>query len=304
MPKESVNLSKFAKNLKYCMNLYDENSSTLATLLNMGSSTIEKYITEKREPSASNLIKLAKHYNLPAEILFEGKCWGDEQLFINYENRHSMKELGKKAFPILEPSDEALNDKFFYRGYQAQLRFYSALAENGKFDKEDIQRCQSCYYDSIEANQTLEAVGNLLWLYIQIKYLNVHRERIKKMAEHGVFNGQKKVDMKFFVQNEILPSFYDLDDEYEKEIDELWEKDKAEIDMLCDKLIIYLKRHGQTSEYADFYVAIQYLYNLVNNGFEQSINCTIGSEILKKLYVLENKYAKEYIEVWTQCMNI
>jgi len=124
------------------------------------------------------------------------------------------------------------------------------------------------------------------------------------MAEHGVFNGQKKVDMKFFVQNEILPSFYDLDDEYEKEIDELWEKDKAEIDMLCDKLIIYLKRHGQTSEYADFYVAIQYLYNLVNNGFEQSINCTIGSEILKKLYVLENKYAKEYIEVWTQCMNI
>lgn len=287
MEKAENDLSKFAKNLRYYTNEYKQSPEELAAAVKVDTSTIYKYMQGKRKPTASNLIKLAKYYNVTAETLFAGKCWSSEQLLINYDNRIAMKELGKKAFPIFEPSKEALQDSDFLRGYKAQIRLYTAFAENGKYDKRDVKQCYDCYLNSIEKSQTIEAVANLLWLYIQKRYSDVHGERVRKMAEYGIFDCQKNVNTKFFVLNELLPDFIDINGEYTKELDESWEEE-------CDALIRILKRYEYSSEYADFYVAIQYLYNLVNNEFEQSLNCMIGAEMMKKLYMIENKYAKEY----------
>jgi hypothetical protein len=58
----------------------------------------------------------------------------------------------------------------------------------------------------------------------------------------------------------------------------------------------YLLKHStQYSELADYYLALQYVWNLVDNGLSEDFNRRLGIEMLNTLLSVKNIYAARYI---------
>ena len=56
-----------------------------------------------------------------------------------------------------------------------------------------------------------------------------------------------------------------------------------------------LKKSDLWCDLADYYLALQYVWGIINNDLTFEFNCRIGAEMLDTLVSVKNKYAKEYM---------
>ena len=69
-----------------------------------------------------------------------------------------------------------------------------------------------------------------------------------------------------------------------------------------EKSKIILKKSAKWCDLADYYLALQYVYNIIDNDLSDNLNSRIGGEMLKVFYSVENKYAEEFFEYYRELM--
>ena len=155
--------------------------------------------------------------------------------------------------------------------------------------------CHDYYVESINENGTVEAAAHLLWLYVWVDVIWNNRnlaEGVSKLYD-------KKIDKRFFYQNYILKSFCENEDEAytigdgcyidNNELKQL-EKYVEREEEVYALLFGYLRKTADGCEYADYYMALQYILNLVDNDYDMAMNQAIGWEMMRKFAFMENKY--------------
>lgn len=304
----------FRNNLLYLRQAHGETQTELAHSIGFKSgSAITQYENGARpKPAARVLKKIAIHYNITVDEL----CYGDFSCMLDVnltslplDDMNKMNKLSAAMLPIIKPSKKAFEDQFFVKGYEANLKirdyFYNKEAD---LDSTIFKKCHDSYVESLNENGTIESAANLLWFYVIVNIIVANRnllEGLNKLCD-------KKIDKDIFYKNYVLKSFENIesneDEAYTlgdnniyvcrelKVLEEYAETDEETYTILYQ----YLKQTPRGCEYADYYMALQYIYNMVENDYDAAMNQTIGLELMRKFAIMENRYAETYFALVEQ----
>lgn len=304
----------FRNNLLYLRQANEESQTELAHRIGFQSgSAITQYESGARpKPAARVLKKIAIHYNITVDEL----CYGDFSYLVDVnltslplDDMNKMNKLSAAMFPIINPSKKAFEDQFFAKGYEENLKIRDYFYNNeADFDSTIFKKCHDSYVESLNKNGTIESAANLLWFYVFANAIVANKNLMEGLNKLY----SKRIEKDIFYKNYVLKSFekiesnedeaYTLGDNNEymcrelKVLEEYADTDEETYAILYQ----YLKQTPQGCEYADYYMALQYIYNMVENDYDVAMNQTMGIELMRKFAIMENKYAKKYFALMEQ----
>ena len=301
--------NNLANNLFYLREAFGDTISGLAEAVAVSKSTIHKYENQVECKQRPEILKrIAIRYGITVDEL----CYGDfsclQGVKINgapIENLDKMKEISLMFYPILKPSAKAFEDPFFVKGYEAQNKIRSYFYGDGtEFNRELLEICINSFSESIEKNHTLEASANLLWLFTFFSA----SVRNKNLCQGLYKFYSQKIDRKFFQKEYAYKSFdkvannryeqYTLGDVNFNEIKEMkFLEEVFEIDEENYATLFFnLKRNYRGCEYADYYMALRYVQDLIENDFDEATNAMLGIELMSTFETMDNQYAIKFFE--------
>lgn len=278
-------LQRFGNNIRALRNAFGETQETLCEILHIGNTTLSNYELGIRRPNDDNIIEaIAKHFGVTTEDLMYsdlsdiGTITVDQDLI--YKNIAVF-------FPIIQ-SEKAMEDKHFEGAYNRHLQMYNRLQMKDKDPFEYIDYCFDGYSDAYENTSIKpEAAANILALWY-ISFLIIKTaERIK--CNSAILLQLASKDPK------LKRSLEDSRDSILQDAQEASSYIDAELIDQMDEMMKCLKRSDKWSDLADYYLAMKYNYNIIENDLGAEFNERIGAEMLASFAALGNMYAARYL---------
>lgn len=279
-------------NIRAIRKAYGVRLEDVAEAINVSRSTIGAYETGEREPPKETLAALAKYYMIPVDLLLQGTLC---------ETKVDEKKICKLItnnlivlFPIFD-SEKALDNDHFRRAIKIQKEMYKLAAEGNKTPFYNIDQCFD-EYEKAEEDKTIEktVVANYLALSFAIAMFVVPNSEIVE-TKPALLGKMALYDQ----AAETL--LYESDPEMLNNLIRAAQAIKSP-DYLegVNEWIKLLKRSSEWSDLADYYIALQYLWNIVDNDFTADINRVIGLEFINAFQSIGNKYAKQLKKIINQ----
>lgn len=287
-------LKRLGSNIRYLRKAHGETQEELAFALGyigkngdlLSKNAVSNYENGIREPEEAILSAIARHFMVTVEELIHQVFSSIEKLTI--DNTTFFRRIDE-VFPIIT-SAAAMRNESFRKAYNAHIEIYDELK---KCSFDNIDKLDICIEGYLEAeedkNAKVESAGNflsltfLLTLMIKdIPSIIANPPAILIQIAKKDSNAQKIID--------------DADPSFEKDSKELLEMfDDEEFQEKLDEYKYILKMSQQWSDLADYYLALQYVLNLVRNELTPEFNRRVGAEMLNNLISVKNYYAARYI---------
>lgn len=288
--------SKLGANIRALRKSFGETQSDLLFAIGMeGSSpsTISQYETGDRIPERDALIKIAKHYRITEDELINGDFSHLKDISKNkVSDKDNNRKMLDKVFPLIF-SEKALEDPYFAQAYKIHTELYNEILASPNFDETKIDKCLDLYEKS-KNNGTIEACANILWWYMfmafSFSFITL------EMYENPSDFRKENLTIKDIVKKGFLPSF---DSEPIEEETELVEARKTFIEETQVKIIVNiykLKHNNEYSQLGDYYLALSHKFGAVHRSISFEMNSAIGDELLFDLSLMDNPYAKKFLE--------
>lgn len=273
-------------NIRSLRNAYDETQEELGEALNVEKTAISNYETGKREPDREMLTNIAKHFMVSVEELT--KCDLSDLQRITVDNKAFLKNISI-ILPIAM-SEDALKNKHFNEAYRYHKKVYDKLRENSMDGIEHVAICFEEYLEAYkEENIKPEAAANFwtLWNLTLLMF---------KTAPLAIKNRSAALMQVAERDSELRQVIDDPDSDFENDAKEavsiLEESGMAE---LMDELRITVKKSSRWADLADYYLAMQYIWNFVDNEMDWEFNRKVGVEMLNAYVSVGNIYAARYL---------
>lgn len=279
-------MNYLASNLKHLRKSYGETQEELAKALYLEKNTISQYESGSRKPDEETLKGITKRYGVTMDsLLYEDLSFVPDMLAY-YSDIDSNFLMVSGFFPIYR-LDRRFDTKTI-RAFEAHKQLLSGSSE---VDIDLIIEAYDEAYDKfdIDSDEFLVIAVNLLSLCILL-YSSIFNEASVKQIEDFLLKDKKsKKEISSFVLNVVLPSFNDNEvrsPQFKRDLNE---------GLLY--LIEILKESRKYSKVADYFFALRYMFNLVDNDYDYATNQLIGSELINGLSRLNNPYAKKFIQI-------
>ena len=281
------NSNQLGNNIRALRRAYGETQEQLGQVISpeTAKNVISNYETGNREPDKEILARIAEHYMVTLDELIHGDFSGIGKIALDSDIL--FKNMGL-FFPIVS-SKKALTNTRFNKAIDAHKASYSEMRlsfETGLDIYMDV--CFKEYWDLINVEETQTVVcANFLPFWFLMLGTSKGIDFVKKKPTAAI----KQVASQ--------------DDAFRKTIENLDETDdddfKAFIDrnknkynqMICDMLSV-LKHSKSLSDLADYYMALQFVFNIVDNDLGWAMNLRIGSEMMSTFAMVDNKYASRF----------
>lgn len=280
-------MNYLASNLKHLRKSYGETQEELANALHLEKSTISQYENGSRKPNDDEILKsIAKRYGVTMDLLLYEDLSFVPNMLAYYSDIDSNSLMVSGFFPIYR-----LDRRFDTKTIRAFEAHKQLLFGSSEVDIDLIIEAYDEAYDKfdIDSDEFLVIAVNLLSLYILL-YSSIFNEASVKQIEDFLLKDKKsKKEISSFVLNVVLPSFNDNEvrsPQFKRDLNE---------GLLY--LIEILKESRKYSKVADYFFALRYMFNLVDNDYDYATNQLIGSELINGLSRLNNPYAKKFIQI-------
>lgn len=275
-----------------------ETQDSLASELGVSRGTIGNYESGTRVPTLEMLVKIATHFEVTVDSLLHDNFStipeiGERKIV----DRGYSKALLDCLLPMVN-SIEAQKNKGFRDAYKIHVEIYEQCLETktvhgglGEHDI-DLDKCMDLYAQA-KKEGVQEAVANRLWLELFVGLVTVIASPYLMDNMEQLIRPDAKV--KDLATKGLLPKFgEDASDEYDIEHEQERQDflEVFELDMLSN--IRILKRSRRYADLGDYYFAQCYVNNLVRNGHNKATNRAIGIELLNRLNIMNNGYAKSF----------
>lgn len=277
------NMERVGANIRILRTAYGETEEELGAAIFAGKSTISNFETGRRIPTRENLEIIARHFGISVEELMYSNF--PSLLKINIDSTAFWKQIDD-VLPMIS-SEKAMQNEHFKRAYALHREFFNGLKQN-RFDGE-IDVCLEEYMSAGENEEIkAEAAANsIALLYLLLLMLNTPT----------IIDSQSAALNQIAKKDKSLKAVIDYPDsdmvgDSKKLLNELRD---SEFEEMLTNLKITLKKAPQWSELADYYLALQYVWNIVGNELSAEFNRRIGAEMLDVLISVENHYAAKYI---------
>ena len=277
-----------AKNFRFLYKYFGDTQKSLADMFDVTQSTISDYVNGTKIIPLAVLQKISIRYGVSMDDLSK------KDLALEFDLPHTIgikdvENIGESVLPILS-SNIAKNNDNFNRAYNilmdiSQLEKMEALY--GKISV--LEHAISLFQKAWDESHSYVAISNSLHTIFFIYML---------YGEKGIDIGQKlinkgSVDL-FKMEDVILrdPKKIKKGNIYEKKRKEFFDKYE---DLVYDNIKL-LKSNINFSELGDYYSAMCYFFEFVDDCIESELCFKIGIHMLLQLYRLGNKYAEKVID--------
>lgn len=282
------------KNIRAIRKYYGETMLDLSIALNVSKSLISDWENGKKQISHNNIIKIAKHYRISiSHIMNYDLSYLDSSSAVNYivnfDDKYIKKINLNTIFPLFI-SKEIKNSKKLSKALEMHKQLWSL--DSSKMDKLDIDMIMNSYEEALSNNYCLSVLANYLSLIIFINSFDIfsadYYENFNRVLSGEQVKNQK--DVKFIISNYLL-------NDIDEEDNECTNTSNKDIDEYIMASISGFKKNKFYSDLGDYYMALRYYFNLVDNKLDREENLLIGTMFLKDLYKLENRFVKKFLRM-------
>lgn len=276
-------LNILGSNIRNLRKTYNETLEELALAIGAaGPSTIAQYESGKNTPDRVFLDKIAKHFNITVDQLKHVRFKPNVKLHFSEDK---MKRMVKAAFPIVY-SEEALTNSDFKKAYNIHLKILNDMLRGRDCNELDYEICNEYYWRAID-NEVEEALANIIWWWMLISMIANHAVIFEKMDDVSM---EEMISDNKFLHKYFLPE--ELDDEIKCDYSVKDYMDDG-VDEILMELLVALEKTDKYRDLAFYYVAVKYIFCVMNNSNTKEMNKSIGVEMLDVLVKFGNKYAIE-----------
>lgn len=269
------NSNILGENILLLREFHNESQTDLAKIIGKSLDSVSKYERGLRAPKKETLKLIAKHYGLSINTIMNSVLTIKylEELNHDIRDKISLKSF-KSILTQITSSEAETNNNFII----AQKCFFHILETDTPMDCMFIE-CKQHFYKSFQEENLLEGAANtimiLFWEFIyRITPPNIFKTTTLinlKLTESMTEDIQRNMER-------IKPSFIEENNEAFSSC--LWA----------------LKHNTLTAELADYYIALKYLFNLVDNDNSYETNSEIGLALLFEFADLDNEYAINFLK--------
>lgn len=272
------------KNIKHLRMMRGETMDELGSVLHVTKSTVEGYESGRRLPDAKKLEVIAKYYGKTVDEMMHNKIY--EIAGVDSTKIVEMKELLNvflRIIPLIE-TEKAYENEAFSKGMK-QIREMLNLIYNGEeVDGNIISEICECFEDAIEA-EVIEGVANMIWciffLWTQ-QYAEI--DKMRKIQDRIV---NKQVDWKELIYE---------NQKNNKAVSDQRKRFIVDFEESLFGLISILKETEQWSQLGDYYLALRYVFGIVDTEYSEEMNQLIGLQMLLAFVQIGNKYALDFFK--------
>lgn len=276
---------RLGKNIRGLRVAYGETQEKLSESIGYSKNTVSNYENGIREPEQETLAAIAKHYLVSVEELLTSD-------FSNIDNITINQNIFWDNIDVLLPvtcSYTALQNKNFKKAYNIHRKFFNQLRKADMDGIDDIIVCFDEYFEAYEdSNSKVESAANFIGLWflfmLMLNTPNVIKDRPAALIQVISRDGKAK---------RILEN---IDPRFEKDAKEIMESiNDSELDEIIIDFISTVKKSKEWYELADYYLALQFVWNLSDNELGVGINRRIGIEMMYSFAKIGNPYAAQFI---------
>ncbi len=282
------NLKRLGANIRYLRRAYGETQEELGYIINVEKNTISNYENGKREPDKFILTAIARHFMVTVEELIHQDFSSIQKL--TFDNTLFFKKIDE-IIPIIS-SNDAMENECFCKAYTAHYKIYEGLKKSNfdNIDKLDI--CIDGYFKAEnDRNAKVESACNLISMFYLLLIMFKDTPSIISNPPAILIQIAKKDDnTRKIIENP--------DSNFENECKELLEMfEDEDFQEMLDEYKYILKKSQNWSELADYFLALQYVFNLVQNNLTPEFNRRVGTEMLNSLISVKNDYATRFMSL-------
>ena len=268
-----------------------ETQEQLGAVLHVEKNTVSSYETGTRRPSKETLSNIAEHYLISFEELVFSDFSDIGKITIDPTAICKNIEL---VLPIIT-SENAEKNKHFNRALRMHKELYDGLHRLSYEGIDGIDVCIDEYEEALnDKNIKPEAAANIIAICFLLMFSFKSTEMMK--------NDRPAVIMQFAKKDRKLRDFIETPDpDYETASKEMFAlMENPEFKEEITELQLTLKQSFQLSDLCDYYLALQYLWGLVDNDLTPSFNRRVGMEMLVSFITVGNSYAADFLQL---CQN-
>ena len=282
---------RIANNIRALREYYGETEEQLGEVIGYAISTISSFETGTRRLNLDALGEIAKHYGVSEAAILS---WDFQNLESAEQDADETIRNLEVDFPIIA-TKKALENKRFTKAYTLHHQLYKRLQSKSTkcFDDtlmKKFESCLLCYFDLVnETGFTTEVKANLLGL--RILYLMMIMKRLLNLSN------QRKTLVHW------MPKIRDARDVFGKAYEEdeaiSWLIEKLDYPKSIEDIVGFTRdviKSPKYHELGEYYLALQYGYDIIDNENETMVNYQIGYEMLEALAMVGNKYAVRVME--------
>lgn len=282
-----ADMERLGNNIRILRNAFHETQKELAYAVHVNHNEISYYERCERLPSHETIEAIAKHFSMSVEELV-------------YEDFSALKDISidrfalfrniKSILPIVT-SERAMENEYFRRANKYHHEMFDMMSRFNFDAFYNIDNCYEQYWKAAEEDEEIgeEVVANVIaFLYLFQYFTNVpYMLKTKPAALNQVLKRDEKAKITL---EQTDPSFEQDAAIVRKELqDEGYQSG-------LHYMKIILKQSVRYSELGDYYLALQYAWNIVDNNLPAEFNVRVGGEMMKTLESVENHYAADYLK--------
>ena len=277
---------RLGNNIRALRTAYGETQEELQFALGLNSkSTVSQYETGKQLPLQEIRAKIASHYRITEDELLNGDVSARKLRPDFFVNEKILLKMLWEILPVA-CSEEALDDADFYRGYKAHLRAVDDLKAGRELNERNFDICADAYQRAFDAHGIPEAAANLFW-WALFWWGCVCVPEGSESTRRDLRNGMG--------WREYLKRFCLPDSVSEEETKYAKQEYLHGMEELLLPLLSCMRRVPCRAPLAEYYTALRYSVGLVENSLSESLNRTVGLEMMRSLADQGNAYAKKYM---------
>ena len=281
-----TSLEKLGANIKSLRCAFGETQEQLGEAIYVEKNTISYYEKGQREPKKETLAAIAQHFMVSTEELLHCDLTAIDKIRVD-------NTAFWKSIDIIVPiavSEKALSDEHFAKAFRMHKSFYDQLRRISLDGIDNVDICFEEYEKACENDDSaVEAAANVIGLwFLTLFMLNTPKVLEAKPAALRQLAKQDKNARKILENTD--PSFAEEAEAILASIDD----DEAK--EMVDERLTAVKKSAEWSDLADYYLALQYVWNIVDNDLEWAFNRRIGYEMLNAFVSVKNVYAARFLK--------
>ncbi len=288
-------LERLGVNIRALRKAYGETQEELGVALNVEKNTVSYYENGKREPNKDMLTEIAKHFMVSVEELMY--CDLSDIGSITVDNNAFWKNIDI-ILPIVL-SDEALENEHFKKAYKFHRAFYDELR---KISMDSIDHIDVCFDEYLEAYEDgrikPEAAANFLAIWnLMLMMIKTAPLAMKNRSAALMQVAARDPKTRQIIDNP--------NPDFEKDAEEAAAGfDDPEMTELIEEMKTTVKRSYKWADLADYYLALQYIWNIVDNEMGWDFNRRVGAEMLNAFVSVGNVYAARFLKYSLDSMGL
>ena len=265
------------KNIQYMRKLNGETLDELGFALNMTRSAIKDYESGRRKPNPDILKKICKRYGKTVDEMLNVKLYElerfDSTKIVDIDEIFNAVSI---VLPIAVSKEAYENDSFF-KGMTV-VKEMLAMTSIGVI--EGIK-----YFAEASEAGIYEATANILWCLFFWWNLSCTG-----------MSGQQKFNSRL-ISNQVdwKEMMYETRKNKKKSVNEQLEFIEN-YDELINELIKELKGTVQSAPLGDYYLALRYVFGMVDTGLSDEMNQAVGMQMMISFARLDNRYALDFLK--------